>query len=93
MLIPADRLFEEDRILDHIRRGEHIKHYESVRRHKGGSLLNISLMVSPLVDTSGQIVGASKIARNITERKQTEAALMKSEKLAAAGRLARSARA
>jgi two-component system, chemotaxis family, CheB/CheR fusion protein len=88
MLIPADRLFEEDRILDHIRRGEHIEHYESVRRHKDGSLLNISLMVSPLVDTSGQIVGASKIARNITERKQTEAALMKSEKLAAAGRLA-----
>ncbi len=88
MLIPPDRLFEEERILDHIRRGEHIDHYESVRRRKDGSLLNVSLTISPLVDASGQIVGASKIARNITERKQAELALMKSEKLAAAGRLA-----
>lgn len=88
MLIPADRFPEEESILDHIRRGEHIEHYESVRRRKDGSLLNVSLTISPLVDASGQIVGASKIARDITERKQTEAALIKSEKLAAAGRLA-----
>ena len=88
MLIPADRLSEEASILEHIRRGEHIEHYESVRRRKDGNLLNVSLTISPLVDASGQIVGASKIARDITERKQTEAALIKSEKLAAAGRLA-----
>ena len=88
MLFPADRISEEERILEHIRRGEHIEHYESVRRRKDGSLLNVSLTISPLVDASGQIVGASKIARNITERKQTEAALIKSEKLAVAGRLA-----
>ena len=88
MLFPADRLSEEERILEHIRRGEHIDHYESVRRRKDGSLLNVSLTISPLVDATGQIVGASKIARNITERKQTEAALIKSEKLAVAGRLA-----
>ena len=88
MLIPADRLSEEVRILEHIRRGEHIQHYESVRRRKDESLLNVSLTISPLVDASGQIVGASKIARDITERKQAEAALIKSGKLAAAGRLA-----
>jgi len=88
MLIPADQLFEEERILDRIRRGEHIDHYESVRRRKDGTLLNVSLTISPLVDASGQIVGASKIARNITDRKQTEVALMKSEKLAVAGRMA-----
>jgi two-component system, chemotaxis family, CheB/CheR fusion protein len=88
MLIPADRLFEEERILDHIRRGEHINHYESIRRRKDGSLLNVSLTISPLVNASGQIVGASKIARDITDRKQTEVALMKSEKLAVAGRMA-----
>ena len=88
MLFPADRISEEERILEHIRRGEHIEHYESVRRRKDGSLLNVSLTISPLVDATGQIVGASKIARNITERKQTEAALIKSEKLAVAGRLA-----
>ena len=88
MLIPADRLFEETRILEHIRRGEHIEHYESIRRRKDGGLLNVSLTISPLVDASGQILGASKIARNITDRKLTEAALIKSEKLAVAGRLA-----
>ena len=88
MLIPEDRLFEEERILDHIRRGEHIDHYESIRRRKDGSLLHVSLTISPLLDTNGQIVGASKIARNITDRKQAEVALMKSEKLAVAGRMA-----
>ena len=88
MLFPADRLSEEVRVLEHIRRGEHIEHYESVRRRKDGSLLNVSLTISPLADANGQIVGASKIARNITERKQTELALIKSEKLAVAGRLA-----
>ena len=88
MLFPADRISEEERILEQIRRAEHIDHYESVRRRKDGSLLDVSLTISPLVDAGGQIVGASKIARNITERKQTEAALIRSEKLAVAGRLA-----
>jgi two-component system CheB/CheR fusion protein len=88
MLIPADRFSEEVRTLEQIRRGEHIRHHESIRRRKDGSLLNVSLTISPLVDAGGQIVGASKIARDITERKQTEAALIKSEKLAVAGRLA-----
>ena len=88
LLIPPDRVDEEPAILERIRRGEHIEHYESVRRRKDGRLLDVSLTISPIVDANGQVVGASKIARNITERKLAEAALIKSEKLAAAGRLA-----
>jgi two-component system CheB/CheR fusion protein len=88
LLIPPDRIEEEPAILKRIRRGEHIEHYESVRRRKDGRLLNVSLTISPIVDAHGQIVGASKIARDITGSKLAEAALVKSEKLAAAGRLA-----
>jgi two-component system CheB/CheR fusion protein len=88
LLIPPDRLHEEPVILERIRRGEHIEHYESVRRRKDGSLLNISLSISPIINAHGRIVGASKIARDITKQKHAEAALVKSEKLAAAGRLA-----
>ncbi|MFC5862152.1 chemotaxis protein CheB [Acidicapsa dinghuensis] len=88
MLMPRDRVDEEAAILKRIRRGEHITHYESVRRHKDGRLLDVSLTISPLMDAHGQIVGASKIARDISARKMAEAALIKSEKLAAAGRLA-----
>jgi two-component system, chemotaxis family, CheB/CheR fusion protein len=88
ILIPPDRMGEEAVILESIRRGEHVDHYESIRRHKDGRLLNVSLTISPIVDSRGHIVGASKIARNITERKLADAALVKAEKLAAAGRLA-----
>jgi two-component system, chemotaxis family, CheB/CheR fusion protein len=88
LLIPPSRIDEEPLILERIRRGEHIDHYESVRRRKDGGLLDVSLTISPIIDAQGQIVGASKIARDITERKLAEAALIKSEKLAAAGRLA-----
>ena len=62
-------------ILARIRRGERIEHYETVRRRKDGSLLDISLTVSPIKDAEGRIIGASKIARDITRRKQIEAAL------------------
>ncbi len=80
-LIPADRHDEEPEILGRIRRGERIDHYETVRRRKGGSLVDISLTVSPLKDAFGRIVGASKIARDITERKrgQTERELLLKE--------------
>jgi two-component system, chemotaxis family, CheB/CheR fusion protein len=88
LLIPPDRINEEPVILERIRRGEHIQHYESVRRRKDGRLLNVSLTISPIDDARGQIVGASKIARDTTERRLAEEALVKSEKLAAAGRLA-----
>ena len=71
-LIPADRQHEEPRILERIRRGERIDHYETVRQRKDGSLFDISVTVSPLKDQDGKIVGASKIARDITERIQTD---------------------
>ena len=88
MLMPPDRVHEESEILERIRRGEHIEHYESIRRRKNGSLFDVSLTISPVFDKVGRIVGASKIARDISDRKLTEAAMIKSEKLAAAGRLA-----
>src|SRR5271166_4328214 len=72
MLIPADRHDEEPRILERIRRGQRIDHYETVRQRKDGSLIDISLTVSPVRDLRGNIVGASKIARDITERKRAE---------------------
>ena len=70
-LIPHDRHDEEREILGRIRRGEHVR-YEAVRQCKDGSLLDISLTVSPLKDAQGKIVGASKIARDITERRRAQ---------------------
>jgi PAS domain S-box-containing protein len=70
MLIPPERHDEEPGILARIRRGERIEHYETVRRSKDGHLLDISLTVSPIIDAHGRIVGASKIARDVTERRQ-----------------------
>src|SRR5256714_327493 len=71
-LIPPERQHEEPRILERIRRGERIDHYETVRRRKDGTLLDISVTVSPLKDKNGLIIGASKIARDITDRIQNE---------------------
>jgi PAS domain S-box-containing protein len=71
ILIPSDRLDEEPAILRRIRSGRSIEHYETVRRCKDGSLIDISVTVSPLKDESGSIVGASKIARDITFAKRT----------------------
>ncbi|MEX1230495.1 MAG: PAS domain S-box protein [Planctomycetaceae bacterium] len=79
MLIPADRLDEEPGILDRIRRGERIDHYETIRRRKDGTLIDVSLTVSPVVDAQGRIIGASKIARDISERKKAEEQLRDSE--------------
>lgn len=79
MLIPRERLDEEPGILKRIRHGEVVDHYETVRRRKDGKLLDISLTVSPVRDAHGRIVGASKVARDITERKQSEQALLQSE--------------
>jgi PAS domain S-box-containing protein len=72
ILIPEDRLQEETDILAKLRRGERIDHYETVRRHKSGQLLDVSLTVSPIRDGSGRIIAASKIVRDITERKKAE---------------------
>ena len=72
MLIPADRQDEEPAILDRIRRGERTDHYETVRQRKDGSLVDISLTVSPIKTPDGNIIGASKIARDITEHKRAQ---------------------
>jgi PAS domain S-box-containing protein len=72
ILIPHDRHDEEREIIGRIRRGEHVDHYETVRQCKDGSLLDISLTVSPLKDAEGKITGASKIARDITERRRAQ---------------------
>jgi PAS domain S-box-containing protein len=77
ILIPDDHRDEEPRILERIRRGERVTPYETVRRRKDGSLIDISLTVSPVRDSAGRVVGASKIARDITERKQAQQALAK----------------
>lgn len=72
MIIPMDRADEEPSILSRIRRGEHIDHYETIRRRKDGSLIEISLSVSPIRNRAGRVIGASKIARDITERRRAE---------------------
>ncbi len=71
LLLPADRLEEEGRILEKLQRGERVDHYETVRRRKDGTLIDVSLTISPIRDETGQVVGASKIARNITEQKES----------------------
>lgn len=74
-LIPSDRNDEESRIRAKIAGGEPVEHYETVRLHKAGHRLDISLSVSPIKDATGKILGGSKIARDITSRKADEARL------------------
>ncbi|ARO29008.1 PAS domain-containing protein [Rhizobium sp. NXC14] len=70
IIIPNDRLDEEPAILNRIQAGERVDHFETVRRCKDGKLIDISLTISPIRDASGEIVGASKIARDISERRR-----------------------
>ena len=79
LVIPQDRIDEERQIIDSIRNGASVEHYETVRKAKNGQLIDVSLTVSPILDEKGRIIGASKVARDITQRKRTEEALMKSE--------------
>lgn len=72
MIIPDDRQDEEDTVLNQIRLGQKVDHYETIRRRKDGTLVPISLTISPLVDERGVVIGASKIARDIAERKRAE---------------------
>ena len=76
-LIPSDRQEEEMEILSRIRRGERFDHFETIRLAKDGRQLNVSITVSPIKDSAGHVVGASKVARDITERKKAEEALKK----------------
>ena len=72
LLIPDDRQSEEDEVLARIRTGQRVDHFETIRRRKDGTTLPISITVSPILDASGRVVGASKIARDISERQQLE---------------------
>lgn len=75
MLIPTDRLDEEPKILEQLKRGERVDHFETIRMRKDGSLLNISLTISPVKDANGRIIGASKVARDITDQKRAREVL------------------
>ena len=79
MLIPEDRLEEEPEILRRIRRGDRIEHFETIRRRKDGKLLNISVTISPIRDDGGKIMGASKIARDITPQLEIQQQLQRGE--------------
>jgi PAS domain S-box-containing protein len=80
LLIPPDRPDEEPAILDWLRKGQRIEHYETVRVRKDGAFIDICLSVSPLADAAGTIIGASKIARDITERKRAPEVEIETEK-------------
>jgi len=87
-LIPEDLHSDENRILESVSAGQRIEHFETVRRAKDGSLIDVSLTVSPIKDEQGRVVGASKILRNIADRKRMERSLLQAEKIAATGRMA-----
>ena len=79
LIIPPDRQHEENNILARIGRGERIDHFQTVRRRKDGTLLDVSVTISPVRDSSGRVIGASKVARDITAQKRAEQALHESE--------------
>src|ERR1700726_214911 len=88
LIIPPERRDEERTIIEQLTRGERVDHFETVRMRKDGSLLDVSLTISPMKDASGRVVGASKLARDITERKLAEEALRQAQAdLAHASRL------
>ena len=88
-IIPQDRQSEEDEVLAQIRRGERVEHFETIRQRKDGRLVPISLTVSPVLDAQGHVIGASKIARDISDRKRLQALAQEqaaiTEKLAQVG--------
>lgn len=75
LIIPPDRQGEEAHIIARLKQGEQVDHFETIRRRKDGASVTISLTVSPLINSRGQIIGASKIARDITDQKRSEARL------------------
>lgn len=87
-LIPKELHYEEDEILRKLRGGEKIEHYETVRLKKSGEAVEVSETISPIRDETNRVIGVSKIARDISDRKRVERLLIQSEKLAATGRMA-----
>ncbi len=87
-LIPTELQYEEHEILRRLRAGERIDHYETTRRKKNGESIEVSVTISPIRDNAGNVLGASKIARDISDRRRIERLLIQSEKLAATGRMA-----
>jgi len=81
LIIPEDRRDEEAKIVERLRRGERVDHFETLRLRKDGTLLELSLTISPVKDAEGRVVGASKVARGITEQKQIEKALAERARL------------
>jgi PAS domain S-box-containing protein len=72
LIIPHNRLNEEDEILSRIRRGERVDHFETIRVRKDGTTIELSLTISPILDQDGRVIGASKVARDISESKRAE---------------------
>jgi PAS domain S-box-containing protein len=89
-VIPPELHHQEDDILRRLRVGERIQHYETTRMKKGGERVEVALTISPIRDQSGRVIGASKIVRDISDRKRMERLLVQTEKLAATGRMAAS---
>lgn len=87
-LIPDELQYEEDGILQKLRAGQRIEHYETTRKKKDGHTIDVSVTISPIRNESGVVIGASKIARDISDKKRMERLLLQSEKLAATGRMA-----
>jgi len=79
IVIPKERWGEEDEILRKLRRGERVEHFETVRVRKDGSRLDLSLTISPVRDSTGKVIGASKVARDISDRKRTERQLQENQ--------------
>jgi PAS domain S-box-containing protein len=81
LIVPPGRQSEEVAILERLRRGERIQHFETVRVRKNGTMLDVSLSISPIRDAAGRVIGASKVARDVTERKRVERAVAEQARL------------